>query len=130
MWHSIKQIIEKIKHFYTTVPLVALFGVIIILLGFVGFGLAQLASRHASQQGITMSAAASPESTISAGATASKVQGVSKGMVVASKRGKKYHYPWCSGAKRMSPKNKRWFNSVKEARSAGYLPAKNCKGLE
>ena len=54
---------------------------------------------------------------------------VAKGKVVASKRGSKYHYPWCSGAKRMSEKNKIWFATIEAARQAGYTPAKNCKGL-
>jgi hypothetical protein len=50
--------------------------------------------------------------------------------VVASKLGKKYHYPWCSGAKRISPANKITFKSSEEARKAGYTPASNCKGLQ
>src|SRR3989344_1924759 len=33
-------------------------------------------------------------------------------------------------AKSISEANKIWFNSVEEARAAGYAPASNCKGLE
>jgi hypothetical protein len=54
----------------------------------------------------------------------------SGGQLVASKTGAKYHFPWCSGAKRISEANKLWFNSVEEARKAGYTPASNCKGLK
>ena len=50
--------------------------------------------------------------------------------VVASKNGKKYHFPWCSGAKRISEGNKVVFDSPNEARKAGYTPAANCKGLK
>lgn len=50
--------------------------------------------------------------------------------IVASKNGTKYHYPWCSGAKQISDKNKITFNSIEEARKAGYTPASNCKGLK
>lgn len=50
--------------------------------------------------------------------------------VVASKNGTKYHYPWCAGAKQISDKNKITFNSIEEARAAGYTPASNCKGLK
>ncbi len=50
--------------------------------------------------------------------------------VVASKSGKKYHYPWCAGAKQIAEKNKITFKNIGEARSAGYLPASNCKGLK
>lgn len=54
----------------------------------------------------------------------------SGGVVVASKNSTKYHYPWCSGAKRISPKNLISFNSIEEARASGYTPAANCKGLK
>ena len=52
------------------------------------------------------------------------------GAVVGSKTSDKYHYPWCSGALKISEANKVWFNSTDEARRAGYLPASNCKGLK
>ncbi len=52
------------------------------------------------------------------------------GKIVASKGGTKYHFPWCQGAQRISDANKIWFNSVEEARKAGYTPASNCKGLK
>jgi hypothetical protein len=52
------------------------------------------------------------------------------GQVVASKSGKKYHYPWCGGAKQIAEKNKIAFSSIEEARAAGYTPAANCKGLK
>ncbi len=51
-------------------------------------------------------------------------------IVVASKNGTKYHYPWCAGAKQISDKNKITFNSIAEARASGYTPASNCKGLK
>jgi hypothetical protein len=49
--------------------------------------------------------------------------------VVASKNGTKYHYPWCSGAKTISPENKITFNSAALAEKAGYTLASNCKAL-
>lgn len=49
--------------------------------------------------------------------------------VVASKNGKTFSYPWCSGAKRISEKNKIVFSSKKEAESKGYREAKNCSGF-
>ena len=51
------------------------------------------------------------------------------GAVVASWKGKKYHYPWCAGALRISDKNKRWFKSEKEAEAFGYKPSTNCIGI-
>jgi len=53
-----------------------------------------------------------------------------QGAVVGSKNGSKYHFPWCSGAQRISEANKVWFESIESAKKAGYTPAGNCKGLE
>ena len=52
------------------------------------------------------------------------------GLVVASRGGSTYQFPWCAGADRISATNKIWFKSEEAARQAGYAPAKNCKGLE
>lgn len=46
--------------------------------------------------------------------------------VVVSKNSDKYHYSWCSGAKRIRPENQIWFNSAQEAESKGYVLAGNC----
>lgn len=51
------------------------------------------------------------------------------GQYVASRTGSTYYFPWCSGALKIAPQNERWFKSEDAARSAGYRPAKNCKGL-
>lgn len=50
--------------------------------------------------------------------------------VVASRTGKKYHFPWCAGARSIKDTNKIWFDSESAARRAGYEPASNCKGLQ
>lgn len=49
--------------------------------------------------------------------------------VVASKSStsKKYHFLWCAGAKQISETNKVYFASDKEAITAGYTLAGNCK---
>jgi len=49
--------------------------------------------------------------------------------VVASKNSnpKKYHYTWCSGAKRIKLENQIWFNTAKEAEARGYVLAGNCQ---
>lgn len=48
---------------------------------------------------------------------------------VASKKGTKYHLPWCSGAQAIKEENKIWFTSKADAEAAGYTPAANCKGI-
>lgn len=52
-----------------------------------------------------------------------------KRQYVASKNGKNYHFPWCSGARSIKEENKIWFNSKEKAERAGYKPAGNCSGL-
>lgn len=46
--------------------------------------------------------------------------------VVASKNGSKYHLLTCSGAHTIKEENKIYFNSIEEAKAAGYTPAANC----
>lgn len=48
---------------------------------------------------------------------------------VGSKSGTKYHLATCSGAKRIKPENKIYFNTTAEAEAAGYSKAANCPGL-
>ena len=43
-----------------------------------------------------------------------------QGIIVASKNGTKYHWPWCSWAKKIKPENQVWFKSESEAQKAGY----------
>ncbi|MDO8521944.1 MAG: hypothetical protein Q7S08_01505 [bacterium] len=51
------------------------------------------------------------------------------GLIVASRTGSAYYFPWCASAAKIAPQNQVWFTSEANARSAGYSPAKNCKGL-
>lgn len=51
------------------------------------------------------------------------------GLFVAARSGSVYYYPWCTGASKINPANKVWFESEAAAKKAGYAPAKNCKGL-
>jgi len=54
---------------------------------------------------------------------------VAGGLVIASKTGKVYYYPWCGGANRIAVQNRRYFVNAEDAERAGYRPATNCKGL-
>jgi hypothetical protein len=49
-----------------------------------------------------------------------------EGKIVASRKGKRWHYSWCPGAESISTKNKRWFQSEAAAEAAGYTKASNC----
>jgi hypothetical protein len=57
----------------------------------------------------------------------SKIQ---SGMFVAARGGVAYYYPWCSAVKRISEKNKIWFQTKEAAVLAGFKPATNCKGMK
>lgn len=50
-----------------------------------------------------------------------------EGMVVGSRNGSKYHYPWCPGASQIKNENKITFESEVAAQNAGYSKAANCK---
>lgn len=49
-----------------------------------------------------------------------------EGQVTASKNGKNYYFESCSGAKRISEKNKITFSSAEEAEKAGYTISATC----
>lgn len=126
----------KSKEFYTVL--------LIVFVGLSSFGLGRLSKLEESKMPISIYSAAAFSATSSArgvggggGRVANdedltiKDSAISAGgKIVASKTGTKYHYPWCAGAQRISEANKVWFNSVEEARKAGYTPAGNCKGLK
>lgn len=50
-------------------------------------------------------------------------------LVVASRSGSVYYYPWCAGAQKIAPANQVWFSDDAAAERAGYTPSKSCKGL-
>ena len=114
---------------------------IIILVGLGGFGLGRLSALEESRLPVyiesnerlqTNMKGAVGDALSGLGSSGQKetVGGSGDGLLVASKNGSKYHFPWCSGAQRMKEENKIWFDSAEEARKAGYTPAANCKGLK
>lgn len=93
---------------------------VIILVALISFGLGRLSKIKEGRVPLNIEVASMSDIEV----------GVNSGAIVASKNGTKYHYPWCSGAQSIKEENKIWFNSIEEARKAGYQPASNCKGLE
>jgi len=112
---------------------------LIILVAFGSFGLGRLSKIADSRVPVVIRAEdgaiigeIGPEGEVNSlgpNNTASVLIADQSGRVVASKSGAKYHFPWCSGALRISEANKIWFDSKVEAELAGYTPAANCKGL-
>jgi len=137
---SLNEIGQKIKSGQGFVEKEAVFVVLLILLvGVGGFGLGRLSLRETATVPIQVFQSANVlEATLGTSTTKTiensreaTPEGTEVGekMYVASKTGKKYHYPWCPGAKTIAEANKIWFGSKEEAQKAGYTPAANCKGL-
>ena len=116
---------------------------LIVLVGVTSFGLGRLSVSPADKSPVKITYPARESGEVAepslsgksaaAAATAAAKGGQAaadtSGKVVASKSGSKYHFPWCSGALRISQKNKIWFDSPAAAEAAGYDKASNCKGL-
>ena len=129
--------------------------ILIILVGTASFGLGKLSSFEKNktpisilktkeyilssvlpdeQSGLTNPSSFNDTKTNNTQATAgnivTNISEPAKGMVVASKSGTKYYYPWCTGVARIKDENKVWFDSIEKARAAGLTPASNCAGLK
>ncbi len=121
MRESIKYLANKIKLIGEFVQKDDIFVILLIIfISFASFGLGRLSKIDENKTPLHINNSA---------LISESVQNNIKGEYVASKTGSKYHLPWCSGAQRISEKNKIWFVSKEEAESRGYTPAKNCKGI-
>lgn len=117
---------KKIKPYENDVIVV----LVILFVGLIAFGLGRLSALSERKAPITVenltgAVLARTDFQLSISDINSNIEK----LFVASKNGSKYHYPWCSGAKRMKEENKIWFATKEEAEKAGYAPAANCKGL-
>ncbi|MFH1979380.1 MAG: hypothetical protein ABII97_03290 [Patescibacteria group bacterium] len=109
---NIREKLKKIKTIESDLILV----LVVLLVGLIAFGLGRLSVVSENETPVRI------ESLVGS-------VNLADGLLVASKNGSKYHYPWCSGAQKMKEDNKVWFDSKEEAERAGYSPASNCKGL-
>jgi hypothetical protein len=113
-------VIEKCKEsLFLAIPHV-FWALFLVLVSAISFGLGHLSGIERTRDPIVIRQAppaAEPEALYIGG------------LVVASKTGKKYHFPWCPGAETMKASNRMWFDSIEDAQKAGYAPAGNCPGL-
>ncbi len=117
---SIRELLLKVKS--VAEMMIQEWGVIIIifLAAFSSFGLGRLSATESARPPVTVAEA--PEEA--------KPQGMAVGgLVIASRTGSVYHFPWCAGASQIKTENQIWFSSEEGAKDAGYAPSKNCKGL-
>lgn len=117
---------------------------IIVFTGLSGFALGKLDSKSTSSKSfevetvprellsgaVIQATKISNEKDSNSTESTEKTSDPTAALVVGSKNSTKYHYPWCSGAKRIKPENMVSFASFEAARAAGYTPAGNCPGLE
>ena len=140
---SISELFKKIKIFFeeSETREKVLTVAIIFLVGTASFGLGRLSALEDKKEPVKIENLPL-EASISQAAPGPKDDKTSQiiedpeivlkegGVVVASKNGDKYHFPWCSGAKSIKEEKKIVFASAEEAKAAGYTPAGNCKRLE
>jgi len=102
--------------------LIAEWGLILLifLVAFSSFGLGRLSATEQARPAVSVHSA--PIETEPRGMAIG-------GLIVASRYGSAYHYPWCAGAVQIKQENQVWFASEEAAQKAGYTPSKNCKGL-
>lgn len=94
---------------------------IVALVGLCAFGLGRLSALEENRNAVSVREEP-PQGRVGQGLQIG-------GLVVASRGGSSYHFPWCAGADSILERNKLWFSSEEDARRAGYAPARNCKGL-
>ncbi len=94
--------------------------VLVFLIGIASFGLGRLSALQDVRP---------PVSLNQAGWEASPRALYVGGLIVASRTGSVYYYPWCTSAVNILPQNQVWFADEAAAQQAGYAPAKTCKGL-
>ncbi len=93
---------------------------IVFLVAFSSFGLGRLSAFENARPAISIGQA--PEVAQPRGMNIG-------GLVVASRNGTVYQFPWCGGAANIKPENQVWFKDEKAAQAAGYVASKACKGL-
>lgn len=144
MFINISEAIKNCKEFLKENEKDIFLAVLIVLVGFLSFGLGRLSRIFENKMPIEIQNAVetkgapfdefSSDFTSGTNASASVLGTAAQDEeqvknFVASKNGTKYYFPWCGGVEKIKEENKIWFASKEEAAKKGYEPAKNCKGL-
>jgi len=127
-----KHILSKFGHIVKSKQYELFLGSCLILIAIISYNLGQINSLKKSP--ITVQEGANQKANIYDASTKNNTQSQAPNLkpqkldtrVVVSKNSDKYHYSWCSGAKRIKLENQIWFNSAEEAESRGYTLAGNC----
>jgi DNA/RNA endonuclease YhcR with UshA esterase domain len=131
---SIPDIIDKIKQNTGIDKVAILYLFIIIGVGISSFGLGRLSVNNNLKNNKDINIVAAVKENISENQivndsdvpASSSVQSGEK-KYVASKNGKMYYSPGCSGAKRIKPENAIWFSTEDDAEKSGFTLSSTCK---
>jgi len=96
---------------------------IVTILGFIFVGLTCFALGRMTVQNQSNFSELSSTATMAGQSNFVKLQQIQKNQkiqFVSSKSGSKYHWPWCSWAKKIKESHRLYFDSEQEARAAGY----------
>ena len=129
----IKDTLVKVKAWFVPKEDELILVITIVLVALIGFGLGRLSVSKENKFPIRIEEPIQEANIISSvktpGTTPAGGDAKKAALLVGSKNGRVYHFPWCSGAQRIKEENKIYFSSKEEAQKAGYRPAANCEGL-
>ena len=100
---------------------------LVILTSFLSYGLGLVANFDKNQASVSITNETSNRVSKQALVQNILPETVADNLVVTSKKGTKYYYPWCGGIKNIKTENLQYFNSAQSAELAGYTLASNCK---
>jgi hypothetical protein len=138
---SISDLLHKIKGSSTIDKSTILYLLVVIGVGVSAFGLGRLSVKNSLSDTadiqITQTAGASMKGSLSSQhspsnpvpqrqISSSSQSGIEKNYI-ASKNGKLYYTPGCSGTKRIKPANEVWFATASDAEASGYARSASCK---
>ncbi len=121
---------EKVKLFYEDHKSDLYIALIIFLVGISGFGLGRLSMLMNQKEPLRIEKPQNTDPIQSSQTNSAIITATQKGKYIASKSGKTYYFPWCSGAQKIKEENKIWFQTKEEALSRGLKAAGNCDGLD
>lgn len=129
---SIHNFLNKIKAINTIDNTHFMYFYIVFFVGLASFGLGRLSVDKSSvgeDSILILNTEQNPDTALSLGNDDSSTNSnVAFNMqYVASKNGKLYYTPDCSGAKRLKPENQIWFKSSQDAEKSGYTFSTSCE---
>lgn len=114
--------------------------IVVVLVAAISFGLGRLSKIREEKTPITVENAETSTGTIADASNKNVTEKIleqnlgnvsqPQKIFVASRNGKKYYYAWCDAVKTIKGANRVWFPTEEEAKTSGYEPAANCKGLK